>query len=78
MRYSRLPLNQADDYYRTQMEYKICRLDFITAQAGNWASALKATLQQINKRRAKRRKQLKIIKAIKISNLAMEDKMKSK
>ena len=76
VRYSRLPLEQADDFHRTRMEYEIRRLDIITAQAANRASALKAALQRLEKRKAKRMEQLKIIKAIKISNLAMEEKVK--
>ena len=59
------------------MEYKICRLDIITTQAANWASALKAAFQRLEKCKAKRMEQLKIIKAIKTSNLAMKEKVKS-
>lgn len=77
VRYSRLPLERADDFHRTRMEYEIRRLDLITAQAANRASALKATLQRIDKRKAKRMEQLKIIEAIKTSSLAIEDKIKS-
>lgn len=76
-RYSRLPLERADDFHRTRIEYEIARLDIITAEAANRALALKATLQQIEKRKAKRMEQLKTIEAIKTSNLAMEEKIKA-
>lgn len=58
------------------MEYEICRLDIITVQAANRASVLKVTFQYLEKRKAKRMDQLKIIEAIKIINLAMEEKVK--
>ena len=44
VRYSRLPLERADDFHRTRMEYEIRCLDIITAQAANRAYVLKAAL----------------------------------
>lgn len=76
--YLRLPLKQAYDFHQTNMEYKICHPDIITAQVANWVSALKATLQCLEKYKAKRIEQLTIIEAIKSSNLAMEEKVKGK
>ena len=60
------------------MEYEIRRLDIIIAQTANQVSAFKATLQRLKKRKTKRMKQLKMIEAIKKSNLAMEGKVKGK
>ena len=76
VRYLRLPLEQANDFYRTRIEYKICYLNIITTQAANRASVLKTALQRLEKRKAKRMEQLKIIEAIKTTNLAMEEKVK--
>lgn len=78
VRYLRLSLKQADDFHRIYMEYKICHLNIITAQAANWASALKVALQHLKKRKAKQMEQFKIIETIKTSNLAMEEKVKGK
>lgn len=60
------------------IKYEIYWLDFIIAQVANWVSVFKTTFQQIDKCKTKRIKQLKIIVAIKTSNLAMEEKIKNK
>ena len=74
----RLLLKQVNDFYRTRIKYEIRHLDIITTQLANRASALKSALQHLEKRKAKRMEQLKIIEAIKISNLAIEEKAKGK
>ena len=78
MRYLHLPLEQADDFHRARIEYEIYSLNIITTQAANQAFVLKAALQRLEKRKAKRMEQLKILEAIKTSNLAIEEKIKGK
>ena len=76
--YSRLPLEQVEDFQQTCMKYEIRRLDIIIVQAANWPSALKAAFQHLEKRKAKRMEQLKIIEAIKTSNLLWKKMSKAR
>lgn len=76
-RYSHLPLELADDFHCTRIENEIARLDIITAQAANRAAALKATLDRLKGRKAKRLEQLDIINAIKTNNMKTEEKIKA-
>ncbi len=50
-RYSCLPLEQANTFHTARMEHKIAQLDIIVSQAANRASALKADLTQVTKRK---------------------------